>query len=244
MSHRTRIFWTQLFAFLIVYLLSNSLLIAQSEPQDLHDSSKWKKSIEQFEAEDKKNAPPENAILFVGSSSIRMWDLKTSFPELVTINRGFGGSQLADSVQFIDRIVLNYKPKAIVMYAGDNDIFADKSPERVFADFAEFVAILQKKLPDTPLHYVAIKPSIKRWNLVKKNRRTNQLISAYCDLHKDLFFIDIDTPMLSDDGTLDPKLFKDDGLHLSPAGYKIWNNATQASLAKQGGTKAELNDQP
>ena len=141
-----------------IFVVSGSDSFAQSEPQDAHDSSKWKNAIAKFEASDKTDPPQKNAILFVGSSSIRLWDLKESFPDFVTINRGFGGSQLADSVQFIDRIVLNHQPQAVVMYAGDNDINAGKSPERVFADFAEFVAILRKKLPDTCLLYTSPSP--------------------------------------------------------------------------------------
>ncbi|MEQ1903047.1 MAG: GDSL-type esterase/lipase family protein, partial [Pirellulaceae bacterium] len=182
----------RLIAILLTCLSTIDTASAQSEPQDFHDSSRWKAEIAAFEQADQDQIPPENSILFVGSSSIRLWDLKRSFPSMVAINRGFGGSQLADSVQFIDRIVLKYKPLACVLYAGDNDLAAGKSPERVFADFAEFGAILQRHLPGTTLHYISIKPSPSRWKMVDRVRRTNELIRTYCELNDTLFFVDIE----------------------------------------------------
>lgn len=219
---------------IVICLSTAQLTVAQSEPQDPHDSSKWEAAISKFEAADHLQSPPTNSILFVGSSSIRLWDLEKSFPNLVTINRGFGGSQLADSVQFIDRIVLKYKPRAVVMYAGDNDLNAGKSPERVFADFSEFVAILRNRLPDTTLHYVAVKPSIKRWKLITHVRRTNELVNGYCQMHDKLFFVDIDAPMLNEQGKPKPELFVKDGLHLNESGYRIWSKKLLESLGKAG----------
>ena len=209
-----------------------STVWAQSEPQDAHDSSKWTKAIAAFEKQDEESAPPENGILFVGSSSIRMWDVKASFPDLPVINRGFGGSQLADSVHFIDRIVLKHKPKVVVMYAGDNDLNAGKSAERVFADFAEFVAILKKKLPEARLCYVAVKPSIKRWKLIDRIHETNGLVQGYCDMHPSLEYIDIVKPMLGEDGKPRPELFAKDGLHLNVTGYKLWNKTLRPALKR------------
>jgi len=208
--------------------------IAQSEPQDPHDSSRWQAAIAKFEAADKENMPPKNAILFVGSSSIRLWNLDVSFPDLVTINRGFGGSQLADSVQFLDRIVVNYEPQSIVMYAGDNDIKAGKSSQRVFADFAEFVAIVRKKIPKAKIHYVAIKPSISRWQLVTQMRATNGLIKSYCEADELLFFVDIDQPMMGSDQKPRAELFAKDGLHLNVTGYVLWNKVLRESFRQSG----------
>src|SRR3954462_2033114 len=109
----------------------------------------FEKEIEAFEAADKTNPPPKNAILFIGSSSIRMWkDLAKDFPEFQVINRGFGGSEISDSVHYADRIVLPYHPRQIIMYAGGNDIHGGKSPEQVFSDFKAFVGAVRKALPE------------------------------------------------------------------------------------------------
>ena len=111
-----------------------------------HPSARWESTIRKFEAADDKQMPPKQAILFVGSSSIRLWDLKESFPDEKTINRGFGGSEVADSLYFADRIVTKYEPRQIIMYAGDNDIGKGKSPETVAKDFRQFVKKVRQQL--------------------------------------------------------------------------------------------------
>ena len=216
--------------FTCIFLLTCTQVIAQSEKMDQHDSSRWAKSIAAFEKEDLSKPPRQNGILFVGSSSIRMWSLDKSFPNMIATNRGFGGSQLADSVQYFDKLIMPHKPKMIVLYAGDNDINAGKSPERVFADFAEFVAIMSRHLPDTKLSYVAIKPSLKRWHLFPPMRRANALIESYCKQHPQLDYVDVVKPMLNSDGKPRPELFAKDGLHMNAAGYKIWTEILKQKL--------------
>lgn len=215
---------------IFIVLLISSGINAQVVDEESHDASKWAEAIIAFEKLDAEQSPPKNAILFVGSSSIRFWDLKASFPELDAINRGFGGSQMADSVFYVQQLVLKHDPKSVVVYAGDNDIAKGKSPERVFADFAEFVAILTKELPNAQIHYVAVKPSIKRWNLIDKIRFTNQLIEAYCETHERLHFVDIGGGMLMDDGKPNPDMFVKDGLHLNKLGYESWTKKVLESL--------------
>lgn len=137
---------------------------------------------------------------------------------------------MADSVFYVQQLVLKHDPKSVVVYAGDNDIAKGKSPERVFADFAEFVAILTKELPNAQIHYVAVKPSIKRWNLIDKIRFTNQLIEAYCETHERLHFVDISSGMLMEDGKPNPDMFVKDGLHLNKLGYESWTKKVLESL--------------
>ena len=175
--------------------------------------------------------PAKGGVLFVGSSSIRFWDLEKHFPEFEPLNRGFGGSQVADSLHFAERIVLPYEPRIIVMYAGDNDIAAGKSPCEVQKDFQMFVALVHEKLPATRIVYVAIKPSIRRWKLVHKMRAANALILATCIEDEQLEFVDIDTPMIGGDGQPRPELFIQDGLHLSEAGYHLWSELVRRHLA-------------
>jgi lysophospholipase L1-like esterase len=185
-------------------------------------SARWEKEIAAFEQRDKDKPPPKNAVLFVGSSTIRRWDLPKSFPGLDTINRGFGGSQLADAVYFAPRIILKYQPCLVVLYAGDNDLAAGKSPEQVFADFQAFVKVVRQGLPRTTLLYLAIKPSIRRWALIDKIRKTNALIEEQCQKEEGVVFIDPGKAMLGDDRKPRPELFVQDGLHLSEKGYALW----------------------
>ena len=129
-----------------------------------------------------------------------MWDLPKYFPDLEVINRGFGGSQVADSVRYMSRIVTPHVPQTVVLYAGGNDITAGKSPETVFSDFKKFVSSLHRDLPEARLIYVCIKPSISRWSLVDKMRRANELIRTHIEKDDHILYADIDTPMLGQGG--------------------------------------------
>ncbi len=186
------------------------------------DADRWEPAIRRFEEQDKKTPPPEGAVLFVGSSSIVGWDLKKSFPDLTAINRGFGGSQIADSVRYAGRIVTPYKPRVIVFYAGDNDIASGKPPERVAADFQAFVAKVRAALPKTRIVYIGIKPSIARWKLIDKIREANRLVRQSAAKEEGVVFVDVEAVMLGPDGKPKAELFKKDGLHLNDEGYKLW----------------------
>ena len=191
----------------------------------------WEKDIAAIEAKIQSGESPQGSILFVGSSSIRLWKLKESFPERVTSNHGFGGSQLADSVHFFERIVAPAKPSVIVIYAGDNDLAQKKTPQIVAADFAQFAAKVKEQLPECrKVIFVAIKPSVKRWALADKIKATNQLIRTNCEKDERLHFLDVWTPMLDANGQPRPELLLEDGLHMNAAGYQIWNNALEAIL--------------
>ncbi|MBI3852611.1 MAG: hypothetical protein HY298_20330 [Verrucomicrobia bacterium] len=205
-------------------------LLAQTKPAE----SKWEADIQAFEASDRTNPPPKGAILFVGSSSIRLWKtLAQDFTGHRVINRGFGGSQLADSVTFAERIVIPYRPKVVLLYAGDNDIAAGKPPEHVLADFKSFVQKVQATLPATRIAYISIKPSLARWRLVEKMKAANQLIEAYSRKNEKLMFIDVFAPMLGSDGEPRKELFASDGLHLNTEGYKLWTSVIKPYLNKQ-----------
>jgi lysophospholipase L1-like esterase len=141
---------------------------------------------------------------------------------LKTINRGFGGSEIADSIHFAERIILKHKPKVVLLYAGDNDISRGKSAETVTADFQKFVGVVREALPETSIGFIAIKPSIKRWNLVDEIRTANKAIAAICEKDDKLTYVDIFKPMLGQDGQPRPELFAKDGLHLNDEGYRVW----------------------
>ena len=184
---------------------------------------RWEATIARFEAADRKNPPPQGAVLFIGSSSIVKWKtLAQDFPDVQTLNRGFGGSVIADSTRYVSRIVVPYHPRKIVFFAGDNDIGAGRSPEAVVADFAGFVSTVRASLPDVPIAFIGIKPSLSRWRLHDAQIKANHLVSDYCSRGANLTFIDVYGVMLGSDGKPRPELFVADGLHMTPAGYALW----------------------
>jgi lysophospholipase L1-like esterase len=205
-----------------IIILTTAISFSNSRGEEKQNFSRWEKAIAAFEEQDRQKPPPKNAILFVGSSSIRHWKLDNSFPDLQTLNRGFGGSQIVESIHFAKRIILKHEPRIVALYAGDNDISAGKSPKQVAADFKHFVKTVRDELPQTRIIFIAIKPSIKRWNLAEKMKTANALIERQCREDKLLVYLDVFTPMLGEDGKPRPELFIKDGLHLNETGYKLW----------------------
>lgn len=183
----------------------------------------YEPAIRAFEAADRTNPPPHDAVLFIGSSSIRKWtNAAAQIPEHHIINRGFGGSHLSDSVAFADRIVVPYRPSVIVLYAGDNDIAAGKSPDEVLADFKTFVAKIHAALPAARIAFLAIKPSPSRRKFFEQIKAANRLIREFIAADGKLVYVDVLTPMLGADGQPRAELFVSDRLHLNDDGYKLW----------------------
>jgi lysophospholipase L1-like esterase len=205
------------------------LLWLSSAAQNYERASLWQKEIDAFAEIDRRQTPPPNAVLFVGSSSVRKWDsLRQDFPSANVVNRGFGGSHLEDVNFYFDRIVAPYKAKKIFLYAGENDLTAGKTPERVLEDFRKFAALARAKSPASKLYFISLKPSPSRWHLREKFRQLNDSIETEIKSIKNAAFIDVWTPMLGADGEPPPEYFIADRLHMNQKGYNVW----RAVLAK------------
>ena len=180
---------------------------------------------------------PENGgILFVGSSSIRLWDTPASFPGETIINRGFGGCEISDVNHFFDRVVAPYQPQIIVFYAGDNDIASGETAESVVADFKTFWKSVGRQIPDCTVIYIPIKPSLSRWKLWPQMHRANQTIKQFAKQNYNLRFADIVSPMLNSEGKPKPDLFVKDGLHLNAKGYQNLDEGHSRPAERNGGT--------
>ena len=208
-------------AFLVLLCLLPSL--AEARDNRDNDHAQWNRDIAAFQASDRQHPPAAGAVLFIGSSSIRFWkSLASDFPEMRTINRGFGGSEIDDATFFADRIVAPYHPRAIVMYAGDNDLADGDSPARVRDDFAAFVRRARALDPAVPIAFIAIKPSVARKALLPQIRQANALVRRYAASQHEVTYLDVFTPMLGSDGQPQAKWFIGDGLHMNRAGYALW----------------------
>ncbi len=146
------------------------------------------------------------------------WDL----PGVPVINRGFGGSEISDSVRYVHRIVTKYEPHLIIFFAGTNDLAAGKSPETVARDFQTFVGLVHDRLPNTKILYLSITPAPSRFGIIGKMRTTNSLIRAYCEATPGLTYVDMFNHYLTAAGKPRPELFVKDQLHMNSKGYAIW----------------------
>ena len=189
-------------------------------------ADRFESEIRTFEDSDRIRPPRPGGIVFVGSSSIRMWpDLRADFPGLNVIQRGFGGSRLDEVVRYAPRIVLPYRPALVVLYAGENDIAENRTPEQVFDAYKAFVRLVRDTLPQTPIAFVSIKPSPSRWGLADKMRVTNEMIRTYAATHPGLSFVDVFPLMIGAGGRPRSELFVSDSLHMNRSGYAIWRSA-------------------
>ena len=227
------------FGFALVCLMQVGSATAQVAPERVLE--RWQNEVDRFATIDADQPPREGGIVFFGSSSIRMWDLKRWFPDRAFINRGFGGSNTTDAIILFERLVLPHRPRVIVFYEGDNDIGQGRTPAEVAADFASFAALVERHLPETQIVFLSIKPSESRWNQVATQRDANRRIEAFCAAHPHLRYVDVAACLLGTDGKPDASLFKEDRLHLSDEGYEIWTrrvNEVLREVDSRGGGQA------
>lgn len=190
--------------------------------------------IEGFKKQDSANPPPQNAILFVGSSSFRMWtNLQNDFPGYTIINRGFGGSSLPDVIRYASDIIISYKPKQVVVYCGENDFTADGvNAEIVYDRFTTLFEIIREKLPKAHVLFVSLKPSPSRLKFLPEMVKANTMVKNYLKNYRRTGYVDVYSKMLLADGTPMPDIFKADKLHMTEAGYVIWKKAIKPHLKK------------
>jgi len=189
--------------------------------------------VKAIQAYDQIYAPPKDPILFIGSSSIRLWvDFTPTFKNYTVLNRGIGGAVTSDVDRYLNEIVFPYHPKQIVIYVGENDLVKAPDAASVFNDFKKLYTDIRAKLPNTPIVYIAIKGSPSRKQYQQLAIQANQLISDYIKGQQYITFVDVYHPMLDKNGAMQPVLFKQDMLHMNASGYKIWNKLLIPHLLK------------
>jgi lysophospholipase L1-like esterase len=209
--------------------LRQTAKVRATSPEAVED--RWRESLEAFAALDKLQAPRPGGVLFVGSSSIRLWDgLETAFQPTPVLRRGFGGSLMRDCARYVEQLVLPHAPRMVVVYAGDNDLAEGHAPAEVLQSFATFVERVRAALPGTRIAYLSIKPSPSRSALMAQAREANRLIADYAATQPNLVFIDIYAKMLDDQGRPRADLFAGDALHLNSDGYALWQSVIAGHL--------------
>lgn len=204
--------------FLSLLLVTSAACATPRQP-----STDWSRAMAEFAAQDAAAPSPENCVLFVGSSSIRLWTtLAADFPGVPTVNRGFGGSQLVDLLVHFDRVVAPHRPRLIVLYSGTNDITAGKTPAEVVRDFEEFCRQVFALRPGVKIAFLSLQYAPARWNLRDKMAEVNAAVKLRCAADPRLEFVDTNPAMLGADAQPRLELYSADRLHMSPAGYAVW----------------------
>ena len=199
-----------------------------------HNFSRWEKDIAAYERMDRTNPPPKGATLFIGSSTIRLWKtLEQDFPGEPVINRGFGGSQIVDATHFAGRLIFPHAPRMVFLRAGGNDLWAGKSAEQVFADYKDFVATVQAKLPETEIVFISLSPSIARWKQADKEKTLNAMVEQYTQGKPRLKYLETYPMVLGSDGQPRPELFVADKLHFNEKGYKLLAECVRPCLPRR-----------
>lgn len=209
--------------FLVLFICS-SLTYGQ-------DPTRFENDIIAYEEQDKITPFPEGAVLFVGSSSVRMWKtVDEDLPSVTAVNRGFGGSQFTDLLYYLDRIVTCYKPSKIFIYEGDNDISSGKKPKEILVDAKEVRTRIARALPGVQVYFIAAKPSVARWKLRKKYQQLNSQLALYASKTPNTGFVNVWAPALDQNGEVMKDIFLKDNLHMNEKGYAIWTKAIQPFL--------------
>ena len=200
---------------LVLLLLASSSVMGQNA---------FENEIRNYEKQDSISMPSKGQILFIGSSSFRIWKtFATDLAGISAINRGFGGSTMTDALYYFDRMVVKYAPSTVVVYEGDNDLAKGKSPEELAKEYENFSNRLKMALPKTKLVYLAVRPSLSRIAIVDKQKQFNGWLEKYCKSQKGRFYLDMHSPFYLPDGTLMPDIFVADRLHLNEKGYQIFS---------------------
>ncbi len=217
----------------VVLLVSGGYLWLVDKTKKSAANDYFEDAIAAFEAADAESMPARGGIVFVGSSSIRMWSsLGEDMGELPVLNRGFGGAQMNHLIYNVDRVINPYAPSMVVVYAGDNDLQAGspKTAERVLDDYRRLVGLVHAKHPEAIFYFLSIKPSWLRWAQWPEMKRANALIEAASRTDDRLRYIDVSSVLLGDDGEPRDDVFVIDGLHMNATGYAAWASVVRPIL--------------
>lgn len=212
-------------------MLSLILLSAAgySQPKGNYDND-----IKTILAYDRIYKIPEHPIVFVGSSSVRMWTgLQEAFGKYNVINRGIGGAVIDDIAYYADQLIIHYKPRQVVLYVGDNDLgSANETADTIANKTIALYKQIRTALPDVPFVYISIKPSPSREKYREKIEAANKLLKRFFDGEPHVNFIDVYSRMLAKDGSFRGELFQSDMTHMLPLGYAIWEKALEPVLVR------------
>ena len=220
----------------VLFLLWTASVCADDGAVGSAPPSRWEKALRDFAAMDQLKPPRHGAVVFVGSSSVRLWSgLEGQFGSTAVLKRGFGGARLSDCIENLEQLVVKYRPRLVVLYAGDNDLADGVAPGEVLRRFVVLAERIRERLPKARLAFVSIKPSPARQQLLLQVRVANRLIESYVQGREGLAYVDVFNAMLDSDGLPRRELFAPDELHLNADGYALWRAVLAPLLGRYQG---------
>ncbi len=218
----------------IVFIASFVAVSLQLHAQQIPDPERFESAIRLFEEQDRVNRPPEGAIVLTGSSSIARWNdqAKAALAPLTVVPRGFGGSVMHDVLHYLDRVALTYKPRAILIYEGDNDTgIRNPIPREMILDhLRQIIGRIHEELPETRVYVLSVKPSVLRWKVWPVAQQVSAGYKSIADNDPLVYYVDVATPFLNNDGSVMTDIFVEDNLHLNELGNSIWGATIKAAL--------------
>ena len=199
------------------------------------DPTRWEETMQRFEQQDLLDPPPEGAILLTGSSSIARWNdqAAAALAPLTVIPRGFGGSVMGDVLYHLERVALKYKPRAILIYEGDNDTSYGMPENKILGQLKQIIAKIHDQLPTARIYVMSVKPSVLRQNVWSNAQKVNRGYEAIAKNDPLVYHIDSASPFLKANGSVMTDIFVDDNLHLNDMGNLIWGSTIRAALMPQ-----------
>jgi len=215
-------------AAIVLLLLAGQAGFAQQEI----DPTRWESAMQAFDEQDRASPPPEGAIVLTGSSSIARWndEAAAALAPLTVIARGFGGSTMQEALYHLDRVALRYKPRAILIYEGDNDTWGRIPEEEIVDNFKQIVAKVHEELPETRVYVMSVKPSVARVDVWPAAQKVNGQLKAIAEADPLVHYVDAVTPFMKADGAVMTDIFIDDNLHFNTLGNLIWGSTIRAAL--------------
>ncbi len=217
-----------------VFAIALVLFAVEVHARQLPGPERFEDAIQRFEEQDRLNPPPEGAIVLTGSSSIARWNdqAPAALAPLTVIPRGFGGSVMNDVLHYLDRVALKYRPRAILIYEGDNDTGSNNPiPEDMILDqLRQIIDRVHEALPDTRIYVLSVKPSVLRWGVWPVAQRVSAGYKEIADNDPRVYYVDVATPFLNNDGTVMTDVFVEDDLHFNDLGNAIWGATIKAAL--------------
>jgi GDSL-like Lipase/Acylhydrolase family len=222
--------------FIAAVLVAGSTAASLAQPVADPDPARFDHDIAAFEAEDAVAPPSPGRTLFVGSSSIRYWDVDREFPALRPIRRGYGGSHVTDTIHFAPRLIFRYQPALIVFYAGDADVGANKSGRQIARDTKKLVALIHARLPGTKVVVIGTKPSPLHWPHMPAIRTANAILKQDLAGQPLTAYADAEAALLGPDGQPRAEFYTENRLNLNERGYAAWTAALRPTIERMAAT--------